>query len=143
MRVVVLACALSSMVALQAPKRSSPEPDPECFRPLEEFCLTDKSVFFDVRWRRECLAYTAELRALRGKGDCYGLATIGRCGPHRITYQSDGFVSQTRYFDKAGKLVAVRTAHDVMTGNPACPDWRHYGIVTKCQVTNITQLCKP
>ena len=131
MRVAVLACLLSAMVALQPPPRSSAEPDPQCFRPLEEFCLTDK-----------CLAYKAELRALRGDGDCYGRATIGRCGPHRITHRGDGFVSQTRYFDKAGKLVAVRTERDVMIGNPACPYWTHYGIVTTCHVTNITQLCK-
>ena len=113
MRVAVLACLLSAMVAMQPPKRSSAELDPECFRPLEEFCLTDK-----------CHAYKAELSALRGDGDCYGRATMGRCGPHRITHRSDGFAStQTRYFDKAGQLVAVRTEHDVMTGNPACPNW--------------------
>jgi hypothetical protein len=132
MRVAMLACLLSAMVALQPPKPSSAVPDPQCFRRLQEFCLTDK-----------CLAYKAELRVLRGDGDCYGAATIGRCGPHRITHRGDGFVSQTRYFDKAGKLVAVRTAFDVMTGNPACQDWTHYGIVTKCEVTSITQLCKP
>ncbi len=86
MRVAVLACLLSAMVALQPPKRSSAELDPECFRPLEEFCLTDK-----------CHAYKAELSALRGDGDCYGRATMGRCGPHRITHRSDGFAStQTR-----------------------------------------------
>ena len=131
MRIAVLACLLSGVIALQPPERSSAELGPECFRPLEEFCLTDK-----------CHAYKAELSALRGDGDCYGRATIGRRGPHRITHRSDGFSAQTRYFDKAGKLVAVRTERDTMTGNPACQTWTHYGIVTTCQVTNITQLCK-
>ena len=53
----------------------------------------------------------------------------------------DGFVSETKYFDKAGKLVAVRTESDVPKMNRACPAWTHYAVIT-CRVTNVKQLCK-
>jgi hypothetical protein len=75
-------------------------------------------------------------------GDCTTAGTVGRCGAFRITHRSDGFTGETRYFNKAGKLVAVRAFFDVV-GGEACPGWRHYGASTTCQVTNVKLLCKP
>jgi hypothetical protein len=71
------------------------------------------------------------------------MGTIGRCGRLRITHRGDGFTSETRYFDKSGKLIGVRTGSDCLSDNPTCPDWTHYGVLPKCRVTNVTQLCKP
>jgi hypothetical protein len=126
----VLAYLLCALALEQTSKPSTARRDPECFRSLEEFCATDK-----------CHTYQAQLDTMRGNGYCYG--TAGRCGPFRITHRGDGFVSETRYFDKAGKLIAVRTARDSHTGHPTCPDRKHYGVVPKCRVANVTQLCKP
>jgi hypothetical protein len=130
MRVAVLACLVFTMV--QTSKPSTRRPDPECFRPLEEVCATDT-----------CHAYELHVDVLRAGGSCYGVATAGRCGSLRTTHRGDGFASETRYFDKAGKLIAVRTASDLFTHHQTCPNWKHYGVVPKCRVTNVTQLCKP
>jgi hypothetical protein len=142
----MLACLLMSLMPRQTPKPSPPTGDPVCFRPLEEFCARDK-----------CLAYAAQVQALKAGGfeteldimkaggrggDCTTAGTVGRCGAFRITHRSDGFTGETRYFNKAGKLVAVRAFFDVV-GGEACPGWRHYGASTTCQVTNVKLLCKP
>ena len=97
MRVAVVACLLCAMAPGQVPKPSAPAPDPECFRPLEEFCAPDT-----------CPTYAAQVDSLRAGGNCYGAATVGRCGTFRTTHRGDGFVSETKSFtDRAGKLVAV------------------------------------
>ena len=74
------------------------------------------------------------------------LQSIRAVGGHATSHRpSDlfGFTSETRYFDKSGKLIGVRTSGDCLIDNPTCPDWTHYGAVPKCRVTNVTQLCKP
>ena len=63
----------------------------------------------------------------RRRGECTSEGTVGRCGPLRTTHRSNGFTGESRYFNKAGKLIAVRVDTDVYLGNNVCPDWQHYG----------------
>jgi hypothetical protein len=142
----MLACLLVALMPLQAPKPSPPTRDPFCFRPLEEFCARDK-----------CLTYAAQLETMQAggyvaqleirdyesrRGGCTAAGTVGRCGPLRTTHRGNGFTAETRYFDKAGKLIAVRVDTDVAMAE-ACPSWRHYGASITCRVTNVKLLCKP
>src|SRR3954447_13994300 len=142
----MLACLLVALMPRQAPKSSPPTQDLYCFRPLEEFCARDK-----------CLTYAAQLETIkaggysaqveirdyeRRRGDCTAEGTVGRCGPLRTTHYSNGLTGETRYFDKAGKLIAVRVDTDVYLGN-GCPYWQHYGASITCRVTDVKLLCKP
>jgi hypothetical protein len=129
MRVAVLACVLVGLIPRQAVESPPSTLDPFCFRPLEEFCA-----------RKECVTYAAQVKTMRAGGNC-SASSFGQCGTLRITYTSNGLHSETRYFDKAGKLIAVRTGTDVYL-IPACPDWTHYGAEIKCRVTNV-RLCNP
>lgn len=129
MRVAILACLLVALTPRQAPKSSPPTRDPFCFRPLEEFCA-----------RNKCVTHAAQVETMRAGGNC-SVTSFGGCGTLRTTYRGGGFDSETRYFDKAGKLIAVRAGTDVYL-TPACPDWIHYGAEIKCRVTNV-KLCKP
>jgi tetratricopeptide (TPR) repeat protein len=116
----------------QASTASAGERDPECFRPLAEFCATDK-----------CQGYTARLATLRAnRGSCQGAGSVGRCGSFRVLHQSDGFATETRYSDKTGTLVGVRTTSDFFGYPSACPNWKHYGVVPECQGRDFTQVCK-
>ncbi len=145
MRVALLACVLVASMPRQAATPSPPTRDPFCFRPLEEFCAGDK-----------CLAYAAQLETIRAGGysaqvemmkaaggDCSSAGTVGECGPLRTTHDGNGFTGETRLFDKAGKLIAVRVETDVFLNKDACPFWQHYGAVVTCRVTNVKLLCKP
>ena len=129
MRGAVLACLLGALAADQPSKPSPANRDPFCFRPLAEFCARDK-----------CLPYAAQVEFLR-VGCCGGGATVGRCGTLRVTHRSNGVHGDTRYFDKAGKLIAVRVWTDVVLTD-ACPDWQHYGAVVTCRGTNWKDPCK-
>ena len=130
MRVAVLVCVLVGLMPRQVVETPPSTRDPFCFRPLEEFCA-----------RKLCVTYAEQVKTMRSGGNC-SATSFGRCGALRITYTSNGLHSETRYFDKAGKLIAVRTATDVYVNVPACPDWTHYGTEIKCRVTNV-KLCKP
>ena len=130
MRVAVLVCVLVGLMPRQVVETPPSPRDPFCFRPLEEFCA-----------RKLCVTYAEQVKTMRSGGNC-SATSFGRCGALRITYTSNGLHSETRYFDKAGKLIAVRTATDVYVNVPACPDWTHYGTEIKCRVTNV-KLCKP
>jgi hypothetical protein len=130
MRVAVLGCLLGALIPDQASTPSRPSRDPECFRPLEEFCASES-----------CPTYAVQIARMRDGGSCYG--TVGRCGKYQITHRGDGFTSETRYFDKSGRLVAARTGSDCLRDNRTCPDWNHYGAVITCRVTNVKQLCNP
>jgi hypothetical protein len=133
MRLSLLLCLLAVTAPVQPPGPSAQARDPECYRPLDEFCPPGT-----------CSTYAKHVEKLRGGGHCYGTATIGRCGPFRTTHEGgNGFWSETRYYDKAGNLVAARTDGDVGFDNRTCPTWKHYGAVVTCKVTRITQLCKP
>ena len=145
MRVALLACLLVALMPRQAPKPSATTRDPFCFRPLEEFCARDKCLTYAAQLETlKAGGYSAQVEAVKAAGgDCTSAGTIGKCGPLRITYRSDGFSAQTRYFDKAGKLIAVRVETDVVLNHDACPDWTHYGASTACEVTNVKLLCKP
>lgn len=147
MRVAVLACLLAALMPRQAPKPSPATRDPYCFRPLEEFCARDT-----------CLTYAAQLETLQAGGysarvkipdfvrrrrECSAGGTVGRCGPFRTTHRSSGLAAETRYFDKAGKLIAVRVDTDMYLGHHVCPDWQHYGSPITCRVTDVRLLCKP
>jgi len=140
----MLACLLVASMPRQAPEPSPPTRDPFCFRPLEEFCARDKCLTYAAQLETiKAGGYVAQIEMLKAAGgDCTAEGTIGRCGPLRITYRSDGFHAQTRYFDKAGKLIAVRAETDVFLKD-ACPFWRHYGAPVTCRVTNVKLLCKP
>ncbi len=129
MRVAVVACALIALVPYQTPKPSLPTEDP-CFRPLEEFCA-----------RNACATYAEQVKTMRGSGNC-SATSFGRCGTLRITYTSNPFTAETRYFDKGGKLIAARAERDVYVRHLACPYWTHYGAQINCRVTNV-KLCKP
>ena len=129
MRVNVFACALIALVPYQSPKPSPPTQDP-CFRPLEEFCA-----------RNACVPHAEQVKTMRASGNC-SATSFGRCGTRRITYTSNGLTAETRYFDKAGKLIAVRAERDVYIRYPACPYWTHYGAQIDCRVTDV-KLCKP
>ena len=143
MRVAILACLLVALMPRQAPKPSATTRDPFCFRPLEEFCARDK-----------CLTYAAQLKTIqaggyvdqlairdfeRKRGDCTAEGTVGRCGPLRTTHRT----GETRYFNKAGTLIAVRVETDVYLRSAVCPDWTHYGASITCRVTDVKLLCKP
>lgn len=129
MRVAVLACVLVGLMPPQVGETPPSTRDPFCFRPLEEFCA-----------RKECVTYAEQVKTMRIGGNC-SATSFGRCGTLRITYTSNGLHSETRYFDKAGKLIAARTGTDVYLNVPACPDWTHYGAEIKCRVTNV-KFCK-
>ena len=133
MPVAVLACLMAALAVDQPSERSPATPDPFCFRPLEEFCTA----------KDKCSTYAVHVEKLRGSG-CPWMETVGRCGKLRVIHHSDGFHGETRYFDKAGKLVAVRVWTDVVLKD-ACPDWQHYGAAVTCRLTNtnMRQLCKP
>jgi hypothetical protein len=133
MRGAVLACLLGAVAADQPSKRSPAIRDPFCFRPLDEFCAA----------KDKCPTYATHVERLRAAG-CPRMETVGRCGTLRVTHRSDCLHGETRYFDKAGKLVAVRVWTDVYLKD-SCPDWQHYGAVVTCQLTNtnMKQLCKP
>jgi hypothetical protein len=61
-----------------------------------------------------------QLDTLRAGGNCYGVVTVGRCGAYRTAHRGipTGFASETRYFDKGGKLIAVRTDGDFFVTVP-------------------------
>jgi hypothetical protein len=77
-----------------------------------------------------------------------GLASADRnsgevLGRFQTTHRWLGFAGQeTRYFDKAGKLIAVRVETDVFLKDEG-PFWRHYGAAIACRVINMNLLCKP
>ena len=135
MRLAGLVFLLWAMALHQPPKPSPPTRDPFCFRPLEfrpleELCAPDK-----------CPTYAAHVETLRAGGTGYDVATVGRCGRFETTHRWIGFAGQeTRYFDKSGRLVAVRVESDVFLKDE-CPWWTHYGAVVTCRVTNVKQLC--
>jgi hypothetical protein len=124
----MLACLLVALMPRQAPKPFPPTRDPFCFRPLEEFCARDKCLTYAAQLEAmKAGGYVAELETMKAAGgDCTTAGTVGRCGPLRTTHRGDGFTGETRYFDKAGKLIAVRVDTDVAMAE-ACPSWRHYG----------------
>jgi len=142
MRLAMLVWLLWAMALQQPPKPPPATRDPFCFRPLEEFCARDK-----------CQTYSAKIQALKkggsvaeveqrkaaGRLDCTGAGTVGRCGPLRTTHRT----GETRYFDKGGKLIAVRVETDMFLNNDTCPSWTHYGAAIKCAVTDVKLLCKP
>ena len=144
MRLIVLAFLLLAMASDQAKSRTQPR-DPFCFRPLEEFCARDKCLTYAAQLETiKAGGYSAQVEMMKAAGgDCTQAGTVGKCGSLRTTHYSDGFHAQTRYFDKAGKLIAVRVATDVYLGSPVCPFWRHYGASITCGVTNVKLLCKP
>jgi hypothetical protein len=113
--VAMLACLLVALMPRQAPKPSPPTRDPFCFRPLEEFCARDKCLTYAAQLETmKAGGYVAELETMKAPGvDCTTAGTVGKCGPLRTTHYGDGFQAQTRYFDKAGKLIAVRVETDV------------------------------
>ena len=144
MRVAVLTCLLAALMPGGQVSKSPPPIDPVCFRPLEEFC-----------GRHKCLTYAAQLETMKAGGysaqvdmmkaagrNCTSAGTVGKCGSLRTTHHSDGNHAHTRYFDKAGKLIAVRVDLDVFL-NDACPYWTHYGASMACRVANVKLLCKP
>lgn len=143
MRLIVLAFLLLAMASDQAKSRAQPR-DPFCFRPLEEFCARDKCLTYAAQLETiKAGGYSAQVEMMKAAGgDCTQAGTVGRCGPLWITHHSNGFTGETRYFDKAGKLIAVRVWTDVYL-TEACPDWQHYGAVVTCRVTNVKLLCKP
>jgi len=88
--------------------------------------------------------YVAEIEARKSAGgDCNSEGAIGRYGALRTTHRSNGFTGETRYFEKGGKLIAVRADTDVFLGKDAYPNWTHYGAAITCPVTNVKRLCKP
>ena len=129
MRVAILACLLVALMPRQAPKSSRLTRDPFCSQSLEEFCA-----------RNKCVTDAAQVKTMRTRGNC-SVTSFGKCGTLRTTYRSGDFDSETRYFDKAGKLIAVRAGTEVYL-TTAGPDWAHYGAVIKCRVTNL-KLRKP
>ena len=143
MRLIVLAFLLLAMASDQAKSRTQPR-DPFCFRPLEEFCARDKCLTYAAQLETiKAGGYSAQVEMMKAAGgDCTAAGTVGKCGPLRTTHYGDGFQAQTRYFDKAGKLIAVRVETDVLL-NDACPFWTHYGASIACRVTNVKLLCKP
>jgi hypothetical protein len=140
----MLACLLVTLMPRQASKPSPPTRDPFCFRPLEEFCARDTCLPYAAQLETiKAGGYSAELETMKAAGaDCSHAGTVGKCGSLRTTHRSDGFHAQTRYFDKAGKLIAVRVETDVFLKD-ACPFWTHYGASTACRVTDVKLLCKP
>ena len=114
MRLTVLAFLLLAMASDQAKSRTQP-PDPFCFRPLEEFCARDKCLTYAAQLETiKAGGYSAQVEMMKAAGgDCSTAGTVGRCGPLRTTHYSNGFTGETRYFDKAGKLIAVRVWTDV------------------------------
>ena len=147
MRVALLACLLVALMPRQAPKPSPATRDPFCFRPLEEFCARDKCLTYAAQLKTmQAGGYVAQLEIRdfeRRRGECTAEGTVGRCGPLRTTHRSDGFTGETRYFNKAGTLIAVRVETDVYLSSAVCPDWTHYGASITCRVTDVKLLCKP
>jgi hypothetical protein len=147
MRVAVLACLLVALMPPQGSKPASPTPDPYCFRPLEGFCARDKCPTYAAQIETlQAGGYSAQVKIRdfeRRRPECTAEGTVGRCGPFRTTHRSNGFTAETRYFDKAGKLIAVRVDTDVYLGHNVCPDWQHYGSPITCRVTDVKLLCKP
>ena len=145
MRVAMLACLLVALMPRQASEPSSPTRDPCCFRPLEEFCARDKCLSYAAQLETmKAGGYSAQVEAVKAAGgDCTAAGTVGKCGPLRTTHHGEVFTTQTRYFDKAGKLIAVRVDTDVYLGNNICPDWQHYRASITCRVTDVKLLCKP
>lgn len=112
-------CAVAVNVALDLAITAVP-PQP-CFQALG--CGTGS-----------CPDYTAsvaETRRIGASGGC-AIAAVGTCNGLRFTLVGDGFVSQTYYFDGAGKLVAARMGTDLAT-NASCPGWTHYGRRLTCE----------
>jgi hypothetical protein len=140
----MLLCLLMALMPHQAPNPSPPTPDPFCFRPLEEFCARDKCLTYAAQLETiKAGGYSAEIAMMKAAGgDCTSAGTVGKCGSLRTTHYGDGFHAQTRYFDKAGKLIAVRAETDVFLKDE-CPYWTHYGASIACRVTNVRLLCKP
>jgi hypothetical protein len=145
MRLAVLVYLLWAMAPEQPPKTSPPTRDPFCFRPLEEFCARDKCLTYAAEVQRlKESGYVAEIEARKSAGgDCNSEVAVGRCGPLRTTHRSNGLTGETRYFDKGGKLIAVRADTDVFLGKDPCPNWTQYGTAITCRVTNVKRLCKP
>ena len=122
-------CAVAVDVALE-PAITAVPPQP-CFQPLG--CRNDS-----------CPDYTAsvaETRRIGASGAC-AFAAVGTCGGLRLTQVGDGFVSETSYFDGAGKLVAVRMGTDFAT-NSSCPGWTHYGRRLTCEEIVTVDYCAP
>ena len=147
MRVALLACLLVASMPRQAPKPSPVTRDPYCFRPLEEFCARDTCLTYAAQLKKmQAGGYVAQLEIRdfeRRRAECAAEGAVGRCGPLRTTHRSNGFTGETRYFHKAGTLIAVRVETDVYLGSAVCPDWTHYGASITCRVTDVKLLCKP
>jgi hypothetical protein len=104
-----------------------------CFKPLASFCGGS----------RPCPTYAesaAETQRFGSSGRCFG-ASVGTCGQLRFTGIGDGFVSQTRYFNGAGTIVAAHTTTDAISQNPSCPAWTHYGRRLTCEDVVTTNYC--
>lgn len=100
------------------------EPEPRCFETMEAFCAG-----------RECPGYDTWIDEFRRRVRESPLPAVeGTCADLRFTSRGNGFVSQSEYFDEAGRLVAVRTTTDVIT-NQTCPGWTHYGRPLTCKET--------
>src|SRR5262245_11089271 len=95
-------CAVAVEVALQ-PAIAAVPPQP-CFQPLD--CGNGSCPDY--------AASAAETRRVGASGAC-AIAAVGTCNGLRFTRVGDGLVSETYYFDGAGKLVAARMGTDVAT----------------------------
>jgi len=82
--------------------------------------------------------------AVRGNYAAMGcvIAEVGTCGDLRFTSISDGFVSETEYFNAAGHLVAARRTTDVFFRGRECPNWKHFGNRLSCVEVVTTDYCE-
>jgi hypothetical protein len=124
-------CLLVALMPRQAPKPSPATRNPYCFRPLEEFCARDTCLTYAAQLKKmQAGGYVAQLEIRdfeRRRAECAAEGAVGRCGPLRATHRSNGFTGETRYFHKAGTLIAVRVETDVYLAVAVCPDLTHYG----------------
>ena len=102
--------------------RTLTESQDSCWKPLRAYC------------GESCPDYTRAVGTVKRLGASGCLAAhVGRCGVLRYTYAADGFVSEEKYFNAAGELVAVYTTTDALSSNSACRDWTNYGERIDCE----------
>ena len=126
---VLLLMGLGCFSCGRAPKASETEgnkplladqkspPKDECYLPLTAYCEGKK-----------CNDYSrsaADIQKFAAEDYCM-FAVTARCGRFRLTAFGNGFVSATKYFDEAGKLVAAHNTTDVSESDSPCPNWRTF-----------------
>jgi hypothetical protein len=142
-RAAAMACVALMGACSESPPRKVADPvaaqglgpPKTCLRPLKDFCGA----------RRPCLSFSETLPEVRQFGataSCYvsGIARSGTCGDFQFTQIGDGFVSETRFFDQSGTMVAARFRTDEV--DPWCKGIFHYGQQLTCSFTTIANYCQ-